>query len=140
MKIFIYTIILFNCFMLISCNDNHGHSGEYDYHAHIESPRDSVFNFGDTLHININFESHSGATVHHINVKIINKLSSIVIFDKPDMAHVHATNGKYLFHDKLILKDSSLFISGSEWSIIAKVWGEKNGEQEITETASFRIK
>lgn len=126
-------------FLMVSCSDKHDDS-VYEYHAHIESPANNATKkINDTLQITVDFESHTGQTVHHINIQIKNKSNSTVLFNEPLSAHVHETDGMYTFQQNLILSVANGFTANSSYTLTAKVWGEQDGEEEEVETIEFKI-
>ena len=75
-----------------------------------------------------------------MNVKIYNEDDpTIVVFDEPADAHVHAENGKHELHADLILDNSAGVEGHSNWILEAKVWGHEAGEAEVTETIKFHV-
>ncbi len=107
----------------------------YDYHAHIKSPNAADKHVGDTIHVHVEFEEHSGKAVHHVNVQIYNKADNTVIYNQPTDAHVHAHSGVYDFHDDVILN-----VAGhTDWVLKATIWGEEAGEGEASETVEFHV-
>lgn len=107
----------------------------YAYHAHILSPNATDKHVGDTIHVHIDFEEHSGKTVHHVNVRIYNKADNTEIYNQPDNAHVHEDSGAYAFHDDVILHVAP----HTDWVLQAKVWGMEAGEGETSETVEFHV-
>ena len=129
-------------FLITSCDDdeNEPETIDYDYHAHINSPSTDDKNVGDTIHIHVDFESHAGETVHHINVKIYNKADSTqVVYNEPGDAHVHAEEGEYGYHDDFPLTADKGISAHSDWIMEAKVWGHEAGEGEVVESIEFHV-
>jgi hypothetical protein len=127
---------------LISCSDDdadHSEDSKFEYHAHIHSPNADNKHVGDTLNIIVEFESHTGEPVHHINVTIYNKADKTVIYNMPTEAHVHGTSGSYEFNNIFILSNENGVTAHSDWVLEAKVWGETDGEEEETETVGFHV-
>lgn len=112
---------------------------DYSYHAHIHSPNTDKKVLGDTLDLEVDFESHSGQPIHHINVKLIDKINNDILYEKPTNAHVNATSGSYTFTDKLVLSSANGFSTGMDVIMQAKVWGENDGEGEELETVEFHV-
>lgn len=132
-------ISTFIILLVFGC-DKDDHSS-FEYHAHIHSPiAGSEFNQDDSLHIDVEFESHTNNTVHHINVKIVNSDTNQEVYNKPAHAHVHKTSGQYEYHDKIRLDASSGFAKGSTYILRAKVWGPDDGEEEEISEIGFKIK
>ena len=112
----------------------------FDYHAHVMAPNTDNKHVNDTMHIHVDFESHSGETVHHINVKIYNADdASIVIYDEPSDAHVHESSGEFSYHHDFILSEVNGMSAHSDWILEAKVWGPTPGEAEAIETVAFHV-
>lgn len=137
----IYLMLLMIPVFMVSCDDDDNSNDdqnmtEYDYHAHIHSPNSENKHVDDTIHIHVNFESHAGETIHHINVRIYNKMDSTVVYSKPDDAHIHDMDGDYEFHDDFILSEENGITGHSNWVLEAKVWGHSEGEGEVVEFLS----
>lgn len=118
-----------------SCKNDHD-DPEYDYHAHIHSPTSDAKNVGDVLHIEVEFESHTGETVHHVNVRIYNKADNTEIYNKPDDPHVHETSGTYEYTDDFTLSGIS---GNTDWVLEASVWGHEDNEEKVTESVEFHV-
>lgn len=132
-------LIAFSVIILVACNhDDNDPVSIYEYHAHIHQPDTLARNIGDTLQIEIDFESHTGQPVHHINVRIFNKSTNAVVYEKPDEAHVHDTSGAYTFEDQFVLSAAN-GLSAGDWILEAKVWGEADGEEETSEKIEFHL-
>jgi len=124
-------------FLFTSCDGDK--EVEFDYHAHVMSPNADNKKVNDVMPINIEFESHSGEKVHHINVKIYSKNDATnVIYDKPTNAHVHA-DGSYTYTDELQLTNEKGVEGHTDWVLEAKVWGHEAGLQEVVETVEFHV-
>jgi len=142
MKYFIFITMFLSSFLLAtSCGEDEEviMETEYDYHAHIHTPNAEDKHVGNTLEIDIDFESHAEQPVHHINVRIYNVLDNMEIYNKPDAAHVHATEGKHEFKDKFVLSNENGVEAHSDWVLEAKVWGEEGGEGEVIEKIEFHV-
>jgi len=126
--------------LLWSCSDD-DHEDAYEYHAHIHSPADGAeFVINDTLDLDVTFESHTANTVHHINVTITDLSNNAVLYNAPASAHVHETDGEYDFADYIGLNTANGYKAGGNYKITAKVWGEIDGESEVSESVQFKIK
>ncbi len=110
----------------------------YEYHAHVHQPQAGDKMMGDTLPIHVVFESHTGETIHHINVRIFNKADSTQVYSKPDVAHLHETSGMYTYSDQYALSGANGFSPGV-WIFEAKVWGHEAGLEEASEQVEFTI-
>lgn len=137
MKHIFYFLFATALLTFIACKDEEPTS-IYEYHAHIHSPDTAEKHIGDTLAIEVEFESHTGEPVHHINVRIFNKATNTEVYNKPDEAHVHDTSGAYTFEDTFILSGANGLTEG-DWILEAKVWGESDGQEEISEQVEFHI-
>ena len=112
---------------------------DYQYHAHINAPTADDKHVGDTMHIHVDFESHSMETIHHVNIRIYNKADLTEVYNMPTEAHVHATSGSYAFHDDFILSNANGVTAHTDWVLEAKVWGHEDGLQEETATVEFHV-
>ncbi|PHN02708.1 hypothetical protein [Flavilitoribacter nigricans] len=112
---------------------------DYHYHAHILQPNADDKQVDDSLHIHVEFESHTGETVHHVNVRIYNKNDNTEIYSKPADAHVHETSGVYEFQDDFTLSEANGVTAHSDWILEASVWGHDNREGEMIEQVEFHV-
>ncbi len=138
----IFLTIIPMAVLFFACDDDHDHhhsDGNYQYHAHINSPTPGVKSLDEILQITVKFESHSGKTVHHINVQIKEKTSGQVLYNKPADPHVHATSGKYTFSDQVALSTANGFAAGKSYQVTAKIWAKSPGLEEASETVEFSI-
>ena len=112
---------------------------DYDYHAHILSPSQDNKTVGDTVHIVIDFESHTGETIHHIKVRLYDTEFGTEIFNYPSDPHVGETSGSYDLHEHVVLAESAGVTGHTNWVLEAKVWGENDGDGEVIETVQFHV-
>lgn len=138
MKYFLILIATINL-VLFACSDDDTKL-IYDYHAHIEQPVKTSFQLNDSFNIQINFESHTGETVHHINVRIINKSTGVEVYNKPSNEHVDDPSGSYEFTDAFLLSAANGFSTNSTYVLEAKVWGHEDGIEEEISKFEFSIK
>jgi len=133
-------LLIFSLFLTTSCKDNDGDTEEsLDYQIEIMSPDAADKMLGDSIHLHVNFNEADGETIHHIKVRIYQADDeSNVVFEKPDLAHIHETSGAYQFHDDFFLDPASL-PAHKNWILEAKVWNHKVGEDEVTETVEFHV-
>ncbi len=122
-----------------ACKNDDDTSVDYDYHAHILSPDPTEKHLGDVLHIEVDFESHTGEAIHHINIRIYNKATKAVVYNEPADAHVFAPGGSYKFETDFTLSAANGFSEHTDWVLEAKVWGEKDGEAEEVSTVEFHV-
>ena len=120
-------------------NDDDMHQDEFEYHAHIHSPSADTKHVGDTIHIEIEFESHTGMTVHHVQVRIYNKSDLTEVYRKPEDAHVHESDGEYTFTDDFVLSEANGVSAHTDWVFEARVWGHDVGVGEEVETVEFHV-
>jgi hypothetical protein len=140
MKNLIFSLlILSTTFFVFSCGNHDHDSTDYDYHAHIHSPNADDKNVDGALAIEVEFESHTGETVHHIQVRIYNKATNMEIYKKPTDAHIHEESGKYTFEDNFVLSAANGVTADTDWVLEAKVWGHEDGEAEVMETVEFHV-
>ena len=122
-----------------ACKNDDDTTIDYDYHAHIMSPNADEKHLDGTLHIHVEFESHTGETVHHINIRIYNKATNAVVYNKPADTHVHDSSGAYAFEDDFVLSAANGIAIHNDYVLEAKVWGEKDGEAEEVSTVEFHV-
>jgi len=121
---------------------NHDHDTDYDYHAHIMSPTDADTKaLDDILHIHVNFESHTGEPVHHINVRIYSEADSVEVYSEPsgDEQHIHDTSGAHTFEADVTLSEANGFAAATDYVLEAKVWPHDGEEGEVISTVEFGI-
>ncbi len=135
----IFLLIIFSLIAFLACNDDHSTDTGYDYHAHIHSPLDTMqVKFGDSLKIDVTFESHTGKTVHHINIKILNKDTNEEVYSMPVDSHVNA-KVEYDFIDYIGIHSANGFGPNTRWVLKALVWGEEDGEDEESSQVEFTV-
>jgi len=122
--------------------DEHMHNDkedtEFAYHAHINSPGTDTKILGETMHIHVVFESHTGETVHNVSVKMFNKADdSKVVYEFNE--HVHATEGEYEHHADVEMTNDSNVEAHNDYIIEAKVWATEEGLSEAVETVEFHV-
>lgn len=145
MNKFILSTLLLLTFIITSCDkDEEPETINFDYHAHINSPSTDDKNLNDSVHIHVDFESHTGETVHHVNVKIYNKVDPTQIaYNGPSDAHVHDEDGVYDYHDDFALTVDEGISAHSDWILEATVWGpvDEDGvrEGEVVESIEFHV-
>lgn len=105
------------------------------YRIHILSPDASDKHVGDTLQLEIEFEEAAGMTIHHINVRIYSPHDDTELFNQPQQAHVHATEGRYRLADEVVLNVAP----HTDWLLIARAWGHEAGVAEVADTLSFHV-
>ena len=138
------TMIFSVAFMFSACSDDDDQKEEdtivFDYQAHIHSPNTDAKHLNDSIHFHIEFESHKAETIHHINIKVYNKAdNSIVIYNEPQTAHLHETDGAYEYHDDFVLSEANGVTEHSDWILEAKVWGPEAGVEEEIKTIEFHV-
>jgi len=146
-KVIFSSLIFGALFLMFSCNkeddtpapDPEPEPIEYEYHAHVHSPSTDDKNVGDNMHLHVEFESHAGETVHHVNVRIYNKADNTEIYNKPDVAHIETTESVFEWHDDFVLSNDNGVNAHTDWILEAKVWGEADGEGEVIETVEFHV-
>lgn len=134
------TALFATLFAFQSCTkDDTKEVDKFEYHAHVMSPDDSNKHMGDTLKINVHFESHTGETVHNINVTIKEATTGTVVYNKPDDSHVHGMSGEYMYSDNVELNTANGFKGHTDYILEAKVWGDSPGLSEEIETVEFHV-
>jgi hypothetical protein len=135
--------LIYLCLAVLSiacCKDDDSHVGdEFEYHVHIHAPGTAAKMIGDTLDIDVEFESHTGMTIHHINVRIYEKISGTELYSKPDDAHVHESDGAYAFTDTFVLSAANGVTPDVDLVLEAKVWGHDDGVAEVVEMVEFHV-
>lgn len=123
-------------------DEDHDHNNElteFDYRISINSPSTEDKYFEDSIHLHIDFISDKGATVHHVNVKIYDKLSGDEVYNAPEEAHVHEQNGIYSWHDDFELTQANGIKEGGDYIIDAKVWGHTAELEEVVASIEFHV-
>ena len=138
MRTLFISAISLSILFILSCKDDGSPVVAYLYHAHIMEPSSAAKNLGDVLHISIEFESHSGEPVEHINVMIFNKATNIIVYDQPTDPHVGNGSDTYDFVDHVTLSTANGFSTG-DWVLEAKVWGAEHEQDQVTERVEFAI-
>lgn len=140
-NLLILNISLILTITIFSCGDDDPTTEEpkFDYHAHIESPDNSNKHVGHTLDIKVMFESHTGETIHHINVRIYNESSGTEIYNKPSDAHIHEEDGEFIFEDQLGLTEANGVEGHTDWILEAKIWGNGEGVEEEVSQVKFHV-
>jgi len=135
-KIVIMFALAFGILFLNAC-EKHPEE-KYDYHVHINKPGTEDKKVGESIHLHIDFESHTEEKVHHVNVRIFNKETKAEIYNEPSDAHVHA-DGEYPHHDDFVLSADNGVEGHTDWVLEAKVWAHEDGEAEVVETLEFHV-
>ncbi len=138
MKPFFLTILSFCFLSFFACKDDDEPTSIYEYHVHIHEPTTAAKQLGDTLDIEVEFESHTGEPVHHINVRIYNKSTLVEVYNLPVEPHVHDVTGAHTYTDQFVLSTAN-GLSEGDWVLEGKVWGHEDGLEETTEKVEFHI-
>ena len=118
-------------------NEDQGNSTAYD--ISILSPNSDDKHLGDTLTIEVSFtEKHTGI-VHHINIAIKNRDTGVIVYSKPNVAHVHEESGHLVFADNFILSEMNGVSAHTDWVLTAKVWGHEEGVAEEMHELEFHV-
>ncbi len=141
MKNFTILVLFLGLFgFLQSCHDHDDHDhndvGTSEYSIDIKSPNSFGKKVGDTLTFEIDFKEANSLTVHHINVLIYNAVDSLIVYSKPDEAHIHVSGGVFTYSDKFVLTTE---FKDTDWILQAKVWGHEDGIAEIVEKVEFHV-
>ncbi len=137
MKTLFLSALAFVSIALASCK-NTDDPVSYDYHSHIMQPSTADKNIGEVLSIAVEFESHTGEAVEHINIRIHNKANTVEVYNKPDDPHVDSGVSVYEFEDQIVLSAANGFTAG-DWVLVATVWGKDEGQDEVVETVEFHV-
>lgn len=146
MKNVLFLSLLATVFLFTACDkdddgDEHMHmeDTEYDYHAHIVSPTDgSTAKMGEALNIEVDFESHTGGTVHHVSVRVYEKSTGTELYNSGE-DHVKAETGEYTFTLEMPLSTDEGFVGHTDYELEAKVWGHEDGEGEEISVVGFHV-
>ena len=134
-KLFFLPFIL-GLFIFAACGDDDSSSDTTpEYHIHINSPNTDEKHVGDEITVDVVAEDHNGGTVHHVKIRIYNKATGEEIYNKPDDAHVHETDGKFEHTENITLNVAE----HTDWIVEAKVWGHEAGTHEVMETVEFHV-
>lgn len=139
-SIIITATLFLSILFITSCDkdDTTEEALKYEYHAHLMTPDNTDKMMGDSLNIKVHFESHTGETVHNVNVTITEKDGGKVVYSKPDESHSHS-KGELMFTDAILLDASNGFNGHTDYVLVAKVWGHEDGEEEASETVEFHV-
>jgi len=110
----------------------------YNYTVSILQPDSLPKHLGDTLDINVEFVSHTGEAVHHINVRIFNKATNAEVYNLPVEPHVHDVTGSHTYSDQFVLS-AAHGLSEGDWVLEGKVWGHEDSIEETTSRVEFHI-
>ncbi len=119
--------------------NNHNHTNSAVYHIHKYSPMLSAQRFGTTDQIKIDFESHDGSAVHHVNVSMYRKSDDSLLFSEPSNAHVMEKSGKYHYSKTIHFIADEGFEPHTDYKLVSKVWGHTANENIVTDTFQFHI-
>ena len=142
MKFNILFFALFSGIVLFSACTQKEEDMVFMYHATIMAPDSEPKIFGDTMHVHINFDEHDGQTIHHISVRIYNESTKDAVATtvlSGDEMHIHETSGAYAFHADIPLNADNGFAPHNDYVLEAKIWGEEDGQSEVTETVQFHV-
>jgi uncharacterized protein affecting Mg2+/Co2+ transport len=137
MKYIFSIITVLSVFLITSCKSDSDNQLIYDYQIDILKPVVRDWHIGEALEIKVQFNSQTGEEIHHINIRIINKSTQTVVYDKPDPEHVD-TPESYTYSDTFILSTNNGFVAG-DWILEAKVWGHEDFVEEVTKDFEFHI-
>jgi len=137
MKNCLLFLLIMSATYCLSCKDD-GDVVSYDYHAHIMHPSSANKNMGDILPIQVEFESHAGEAVEHINIRIFNKTNLTEVYSEPSDPHLNGGDPVFMFEDQVQLTAANGFSAG-DWIIEATVWGHDDGQDQVTEKVEFHV-
>ena len=120
-------------------NPDHNHGSSSVYHIHRHLPMTSSEMFGTTDQIKIDFESHNGSAVHHVNVSLYRKSDDSLIFSEPRDAHVMEKSGKYQYSKTIHFIANEGFAPHTDYKLVSKVWGHTALESIATDTFQFHV-
>lgn len=132
--------MIFILSLTLACDQDKTMDGiDYAYHAHIKSPKGESYGLGDTVHVNVLFESHSGEPVHNVLVEVYpeNDPSTIIFTYKE---HVHATESFLDYHEDIVLDDFAGWTTSVTYVVKAAVWGTESDTDGLSsEEVKFSI-
>lgn len=135
------SILFLTALFITSCDksDDVIEGVDYSYHAHVKSPKGETLQMGDTLELNVLFESHSGEPVHNVKVEIASQADpSNVVFDYHD--HVHATESSFNYVEHLVINEANGFSASNTYVFTASVWGTEGDDDGLeSEETTFSI-
>lgn len=152
-KLLILSLSILSILFFNACDKDDDNDTDYGYSARIMEPSADDKKVGDEVHLHVVFESSTGEPVHNVNVKVYNKAdNSIVLYDGPEDAHVHATEGNHEVHADIALTEANNVEADTHWIVEAKVWphhdgddgehshgDEEDDEHTVTETVEFHV-
>jgi len=140
-KLFFVGMMLMFGLLMVSCSDDdNSNETDFEYSALISSPSADDKNVDDLISLAVDFSSATGETVHHVNVKIYNKMDDTqVVYNSPEDAHVHETDGGFEFRDEFMLSNANGVEEHTDWVLEAKVWGHEAMAGEVIETIEFHV-
>ena len=103
---------------------------DYQYHAHIYKPLPNNKHMGDTIFLDVEFESHAGIPVHHVKVSMYEVGENKDVYQMPVDPLVYNNKPNYTFKDWLVLTESNGILPNKDWVIEARVWGPDEMEGE----------
>jgi hypothetical protein len=137
MKFPLIFLLVMSSLSFWSCDKDDNDPLTYDYHSHIQQPSSADKQMGETLFIQVEFESHTGEDVEHINVRIFKADNSVEAYNKPADPHIGGVS-VYEYQDQIALTTANGFSAG-DWVIEARVWGHDEGQDEEMERVEFHI-
>lgn len=138
--------------LIIGCKNEDDHADDHvhdqgtnpvmdlGYQSKINSPNAEAKKMQDHIRLDIAFASTTMQTIHHINVRLYNKEDTTkVVYNKPDVAHVHEKSGAYAYVDSLHITESNGFEGHTDWILEAKVWGHDADTGEVMSKQEFHV-
>lgn len=139
-KLLIALMLTVGVFFACGDDDDTQMMDDPQYSVMIMQPNTEDKHVNDSIHVHVEFASATNQTVHHVKVKIYNKVDETnIIFDAPAEAHVHAENGSYAVHAAVGLTNDAGVEAHSDWIMEAKVWGHEAGASEVIEQIEFNV-
>ena len=135
MKKLFFLPFLLGILLVTACGDDDTSSDAPSYQITINSPNADDKHVGDEITVDVSVAESSSTTVHHVNIKIINKATGEEIFNKPDDAHVHEEDGQFDFSEPFTLNIDE----HTDWIMEVKAWGHEDGLAEVMETVEFHV-
>ena len=137
------TLILAFTIITWSCSTDEdpidGAVTDYQYHAHIYKPLPNNKQMGDTIFLDVEFESHAGAPVHHVKISMYEVGETRNVYQMPENPLVYNNKPNYAFQDWLVLNESNGIFPNKDWVIEARVWGADENEGEEIQKLQFHV-
>ena len=134
---YLSSLILLSVFMISCGDDEEVEMTDFSYHAHIVSPDTADKHIGDQINLQVEFESHTGETIHNIQVRIYNAADESIEMFKMHQ-HAHTTESVEISEVIDLIAENNVE-AHTDWIVEAKIWAMDAGVAEVTETLQFHV-